>query len=371
MTLYRRAIRIAVIFAVSIAGQSAGATEQKCSRQNFQNCLNGVSSSVTNGGGLRVAGAEYDDVARKRSGRSAEKGTASLFSPSRTLAAGDDIAGGVFALWGSYSFSDFDSDFAFQGTSLAFDADAHNVLAGFDRLFADRFLLGLAFGYQWVDSETDFNGGGQENDGFIVAPYAAVLLNDIFSVDLMGGYSPLEYDQDRISPADATDISASFDADRWFVAANVNAFVSLGNWVLSAKIGYLYTEEKQDAYTETGSALSAAGVGGASLRSVAKRNIDLTQIIAGAEVGYSFGAFEPYAMVAFHEELDRDDDESAGGLPGNFTSVQPDDDDEVQFGGGIRYYTEWGLSTSLEYSRVEGRQDFDSQTVMFILRAAL
>ena len=169
------------------AGPGMSSEQQECNRVNFLDCLNGVGSGVSNGGGLRVGTAEYTDIARERAEHEKGSGTASLYQPTKTLSAGDDLGGSVFAVWASYSYNDFDSDFVFQGTSLAYDADAHNALAGFDRLFADRFLLGLAFGYQWLDSDSDFNGGTMKTDGFIVAPFAAVLLSDIFSVDVMGG----------------------------------------------------------------------------------------------------------------------------------------------------------------------------------------
>ncbi len=342
--------------------------ERVCTREDFAGCLNGVASSVTNGAGLRVSGAEYGELARERSGKKSSDSQASVGTPGGGLAAGDEMGGSVFGLWGSYSYSDFESDFAFQGTSLAYDADAHSMLAGFDRLFSDRYLLGVAFGYQWVDADTTFNGGGQENDGYTVAPYAAVLLNDVFSIDVSGGMSWLDYDQDRISPADGTDIRASFDSDRWFVATNLNALVVVENWVVGAKVGYLHTDEEQDGYLETGSAASA---GAGLLRTVTKRTVDLSQVIFGLDVGYSFGAWEPYVMAAYHNDLSRNDGRAAGGLPGNFTAVQPDDDDEVQLNFGVRMYTTWGLTTTLEYQRVEGRRDFDSNGVMLTVRAGL
>lgn len=357
--------------AVAVAGSAAASPshdEQVCNRDEFSNCLNGVASSVTNGAGLRAASSELGDIARERSGKKGEDAHASTFSPMSGLPAGDDMGGSVFGLWSSYSYSDFDSDFSFQGTSLAYDADSHNVLVGFDRLFANRFLLGLALGYQWVDADTDFNGGGQENDGYTIAPYAAVLLTDVFSIDIAGGYSDIEYEQDRISPADGTDIVAAFDADRWFFASNFNALAIVDNWVFGAKVGYLRTDEEQDGYLETGSAASAIA---GRLRTVQKRKIDLSQISIGADIAYNFGNYEPFFMAVFRDDLSRDDGNNAGGLPGNFTSVQPNDDDEVQLNFGIRMYTDWGLSTTLEYQRIEGRSHFDSNTFMMTIRAAL
>ena len=374
MKYYGILIAAGALAGLGLGAQSAHATERLeeivCDRELFEGCLNGVSSSVTNGAGLRTATAVLDDMARERSQAATAPGeaTAARYGYGTGLAAGDGMGGSVFGTWASYSYNDFDSDFAFQGTQLGYDADAHNFLAGFDRLFQNRFLLGLAFGYQSVETDTVFNGGGQDTDGYTVAPYAAVLLTDVFSVDVSGGYTGLDYDQDRISPADGTDIKASFDSDRWFVQTNLNAVMMVDSFVFGAKVGYLYTDEEQDGYTETGSAASAAG---GLLRTVTKRNIDLEQIVAGGEIAYVAGAYEPFFIAEYRNDLSRDNDNAAGGLPGNFTSVQPDDDDEVQLSFGVRYYTTWGVTSTLEYQRVEGRSSFDSDLFMFTLRAAL
>ena len=102
-----------------------------------------------------------------------------------------------------------------------------------------------------------------------------------------------------------------------------------------------------------------------------KRQIDLSQVIVSADLGYNFGDWEPYFMAAYYNDVSRDNDNSAGGLPGNFTSVQAGDDDEVQLSGGIRYYTTWGVTATFEYMSVQGRKNFDSDTFMFTLRAGL
>ncbi|MCP5198970.1 MAG: autotransporter outer membrane beta-barrel domain-containing protein [Gammaproteobacteria bacterium] len=340
-----------------------------CDRENFANCLNGVSSSVTNGAGLRMDAARMKDIANERRRRQQAGGgtaTVGLFGADQRLAAGDDMGGSVFGMWGSYSYNDFDSDFRFAGRSLGYDADAHNGLFGIDRLFNERLLLGLAVGYQSLEIDTVFNGGQQDSDGYTLAPYAALLLNANWSIDVSGGYTWLDNDQDRVSPADGSNISASFDSERWFIATNLNWMAVVQQWVLSAKVGYLHTDEDQDAYLESGNAASAA-----LLRTVLKRNIDLSQVVAGGEIAYSAGLFEPFFRAEYRNDLSRDDGNRAGGLPGAFTALQPNDDDEVQLGVGLRYYTNWGVTTTLEYQRVEGRTSFDSDLFMFTLRAAL
>ena len=58
-------------------------------------------------------------------------------------------------------------------------------------------------------------------------------------------------------------------------------------------------------------------------------------------------------------------------MPAGFGAVQARDDDEFQLGFGVRYYTNWGVTGTFEYQRVEGRSQFDSDLFMFTLRAAL
>ncbi len=366
--IYLRAATAAALILMCPVSFATESEPNVCNREQFTGCLNGVGTSVTNGAGLRMNSNEFGDLARNRNSKAGNPALAARYASDDGLAAGDEMGGSVFGMWGSYSYADFDSDFVFQGTSLAYDADAHNFLFGVDRLFHSSFLLGLALGYQMADAETDFNGGGQDSDGFTIAPYAALLLNDIFSVDIAGGFSFTDYDQDRISPADGTNIEASFDSDRWFVATNLNAVVTTGNWIFGARAGYLHTDEEQDDYIETGSAVSAAA---GRLRTVQQRTIDLSQVSIGADIGYNFGALEPYFMAVYRNDLGRTEGNSAGGLPGNFTAVQPDDDDEVQLNFGVRWYSTWGASATLEYQRIEGRSFFDSDTFMLTVRAQL
>lgn len=338
-----------------------------CDRESFSGCLDGVSSAVTSAPGLRVGTQRVAKVTRERSGKEIENAQVARQTTGTGLAAGDGM-GSVFAMWGSYAYNDFESDFTSAGVPLGYDADSHNALGGIDRLFQGRYLLGLAFGYNAMDTDTRFNGGNQDTDSYTVAPYAAVLLSDIFSIDIAGGYSWLDYDQSRLSPVDGTSIGASFDADRWFVATNLNAIMVVDKFVFGAKVGYLHTDEEQDAYAEAG---SAASVAGGVVRTLGQRDIDLSQVVVGGEIGYLAGAFEPFFTAEYRNDISRDDGTAAGGLPGGFNTVQPDDDDEVQLGVGFRYYTAWGVTSTFEYQRVEGRSQFDSDLFMFTLRAAL
>jgi hypothetical protein len=360
---------LAAAFGIGFAAAATASEPQTtCSRETYQSCLNGVSTSVTNGAGLRTSSQTYADLARARKRDEPGNEQAGHTGGAAFFAAGDGAGGGGLSSWASYTYNGFDSDFSFQGTSLAYDADAHSFLMGADTLFGERYLVGLALGYLNVDADTAFNGGGQGSDGFTIAPYLAVLLNDFFSLDVSGGYSFLDYDQTRISPTDGSDTKASFDADRWFIGANANASIARGNWVFGFKLGVLHSEETQDAYRETGSAASGAA---GTLRAIKERDLDLTQLTVGGDLAYLFGGFEPYLAVAYVNDVSRDDGTAAGGLPKAFTVVQPPDDDEVQLAFGIRYFANDDVTATLEYLRVEGRDAFDSDSVLLSVRVAL
>jgi hypothetical protein len=356
------------LLAAGVAATPSLEPSPECSQQTFEVCLNGASTPVTNVPLMRSALDAQSETTRRRSSGQPAASVAARGEREAWFAAGDPRTAPI-GLWVSYNYVDATSDFASAGATLGFESDGHSGLAGADRLFfGDRLLLGLSGGYTTLSADTVHNGGGEEHDGYTLAPYAALLLSDIFSIDASGGYAALDYDQHRVSPTDGTATRSSFDADRWFIAGNVNASVTRGSWLGSLRVGAAHASERQDAYAESGSAASALG---GTLRSVREREIHLTQLVVGGEAAYSGSNVEPYVMVAYHNDLDREDDTGAGGMPGAFSVVQPTDDDEVQLGLGLRCYTQRGVTATLEYLRVEGREDFDLDSVMATLRLAL
>ena len=97
-------------------------------------------------------------------------------------------------------------------------------------------------------------------------------------------------DTDRIDNVAGGTIVGDFDADRWFVATNLNANMEYGKWLLSGRVGLLYSDEDQDAYAESG--LNTA-------RTIGKRHIDLTQGLIGFDIAYRTQQFEPYATFTY------------------------------------------------------------------------
>ena len=358
------AIKHGLVIATCLTLLSTANVTLACDSQFFDECLDGVGPAVTNGDNLRTSSYRITNTIRNRDS-SEEDITTSQLNAVSGRSAGDHF--GNWSVWGNVSSTEYDADIpltnALDGLgnpvpSAIYDGDLDSVLIGADTLIGNQFLVGVAFSYEENDISTDYNGGENESDGFTISPYAAYLINDIFSIDVSAGYSSLDYDTDRIDNTNGNTIRGNFDSDRWFVASNLNAVINRGNWYFAGRIGYLYTEEEQDDYTETG---------GPTARTLPDRHIDLSQIIVGIDVAYNFGWYEPYVIVTYLNDINRDDGASAGGLPGGVDS-SVNDDDEVQTGIGLRLFDK-DVSGTLEWSRVIGRDTFDSDTLMFTLRA--
>jgi outer membrane autotransporter protein len=338
----------------------ASPEEHPCNAENHTGCLDGVGPAVTNPDSLRMTTKQLS----KQTSRSDENGNSTAFfgnSAMSGLAAGESYSD--WSVWSSFSHNKFDADIPINSNVqpiARYDADQSTVFIGADKLI-NKWLVGVTVGYETTDIDTLYNGGNNETDGITVAPYAAYLINDIFSVDIAAGYSSLETDTDRIDNTNGRTINGNFDSDRWFVSTNLNATIFRGPWLLGGRIGLLYTEEEQDAYTETG---------GTTARTIGERNIDLTQGSIGANIAYTGGKFEPFASITYYNDLGRDNGTSAGGLPGAVGATQPDDDDEFQTGLGVRYFGE-SIDGSFEWNNVVNRDNFNSHSVLLTLRMSL
>jgi outer membrane autotransporter protein len=354
---YIKAISVSALFMIST--QIYATDESPCDSENHTACLDGVGPAVTNPDSLRMTVKQVS----KQTSQSDDNGNTSAFfgnSAMSGLAAGDSYSN--WSVWSSFSHNKFDADIPINSNVqpiARYDADQSAVYIGADKLI-NKWLIGLAVGYETTDIDTLYNGGNNETDGITVAPYAAYLINDIFSVDFAAGYSSLNTETDRIDNTNGSTINGDFDSDRWFVATNLNATLFRGPWLLGGRIGLLYTEEEQDAYTETG---------GATARTLGERHIDLTQGLIGVNIAYSGNKFEPFASVTYYNDLGRDNGTSAGGLPGSVGATQPDDDDEFLTGLGVRYFGDM-VDGSLEWNGVVNRHNFNGHSVLLNLRIA-
>ena len=207
-------------------------------------------------------------------------------------------------IWADGAWSKFD------GSKAGSDFDGHAVsgMIGGD-VTLDRWIVGLAMGYENTDVDTKFNNGNVSGNGYTVAPYAAYRIDNTFSVDALLGFSWLNYDQNRIDPAVGTQVTGSTNANRYFGGANV-----VGNWSrdqvnLSGKVGTFYLSERQGAFTESDGT------------AVARQTLNIGTVSVGGRVGYQLDMVEPYVSAEYgydyrHSEGTYDGENSFGGAVG-------------------------------------------------------
>jgi len=278
-------------------------------------------------------------------------GVASRNNPNQMgRAAGDGLADwGGWSPWVSYSHTMADNDLP----STRYDADQDNILFGMDYSYSDKLIFGLSGGYENNDIDTSFNLGQMDVSGLTIAPYAAYMLTDNISIDASVGYSDMEIDQFRIEPGGAR-VTGNTDSSRWFVMTNLNSFHRYGNWVFTGRAGLVYSEEEQDAFTETG---------GVTAQAVPERDIEFGQINIGGEAAYSVHSVEPFVSLFYEYDFEQ------GSTALKTNQVQPsNDDDDFRFATGLRFFSDAGISATMEYSKIIDRDNFDSDTISIIGR---
>ncbi len=270
---------------------------------------------------------------------------ASGFMVQTGSSAGNDF-GFPFGFWGSFSRTESEDDFV----STAFDSSRYNFLVGGDFSPREGLVMGLALGYETQDTDTFFNAGGQDSDGYTVVPYMALTVGERSSLDLAFGYSDINTKQFRT--AAATRISSSVDSERYFVSGNYTSSQDYGNWHMTGQLGALWAKDTQDAFTESDGTLNT------------RRSFKVGQWRIGGEAAYAWGAFEPYARATFQYDFTRT---SVAFAPG--VATPKFDQTDVLAGFGVRYFADNGISGSLEYSTVLGRENYSEDTLQFLIRA--
>ncbi len=251
----------------------------------------------------------------------------------------------LYGAWVSYSYTDFDYEFA----PLAFDGARHSVLGGVDFSPWENSVLGIAFGYENSDIDTTFNRGKQDTDGYTIASYFGVLLSDTFSIDATVGYSRVDTDQFRTTGV-ATRVTSSPETDRYFGAMNLNGVWFVDNWVFGARTGLLFARSDQDAFTES------------DTTAVAAASTKLNQWNVGADAAYSFGEWEPFGRVSYENDFSQTQVALIG-------ATQPkNDDDSLVMGVGVRWFGAAGLTGNFEMTRRLGKADFDESSLNITIR---
>ncbi|HLN23258.1 MAG TPA: autotransporter outer membrane beta-barrel domain-containing protein [Patescibacteria group bacterium] len=187
------------------------------------------------------------------------------------------------ALWTNAS----NSWIANNQTGVNFAGTIQTAVIGADYLFTDKIIGGITGGYEHPDIHTKFNAGTFKGNNVAITPYAAYIIDDIFSVDATAGYTFVSYDITRSSNS----ITGSTDGHRLAGSADLNANKTIDSWVLGSSLGASYLNEVQNAYTETGAGGTAVG----------QNDVRLGQAHLTGKAGYlvtqPWGSITPYGSA--------------------------------------------------------------------------
>ncbi len=203
----------------------------------------GSSKQVTQVGGLKLAANEHSG------NRSDVNYLAAAGDPSGV--GGGSGGGNSQSLWISSTIDSLENTFF----RTAFYGATQNVLVGYDFTRSDKYVLGISGGYEGSNYVTKFNSGNEKTGGYNVNPYAAWLISDAWSLDLIAGYGKFSTDQSRtvaIGLLTSAAVDSDFSSKRSFASTNLTNISGWGNWKLTSSLGYLWSKRDQDAYTENG-----------------------------------------------------------------------------------------------------------------------
>lgn len=252
-----------------------------------------------------------------------------------------------FGFWVSGQWTSFEDD----NSSTAADGNLWAAMVGADYRITNWLVAGIAGGYENTDLDTSFNRGNINGDGYTVAPYLVFNLGKIFSLDVTGGYTWLEYDVERKtldtnSNFTSTKSTGSFDGERWFGASNLNADWAINRWRLGASAGVLFASEKHDSFTESNGTRRDAV------------HADLGRASINGKLGYAFPYITPWVKGGFEYDFTRDDVRV-----GNGDTAAANDDSRFVVGVGLDLHMGSIVTGRIEGTTVLGDDDVSAYTV--------
>ena len=279
----------------------------------------GGSQKTTQIGGLKLA-------ANDRSGTSSDVNfLAAAGDPSGT--GGDSVGGNAQSLWISSTIDSLENTLS----RMAFYGATQNVMVGYDFTRSARYVLGISGGYEASSFVTKFNSGNEKTGGYNLNPYAAWLISDAWTLDLIGGYGKFDTHQERAAVAV---VDSDFASKRSFASTNLTNIWGFGSWKLTSSLGYLWSKRDQDGYTESDGVTTVDG---------SKQTSKQWNLLE--ELAYGRGNSETFFGARYEDIQNYQKIELTGGL-----GEQPaNDPTSVLLTAGWRYFGK-GLTANFVFS---------------------
>ncbi|MDD4456415.1 MAG: autotransporter outer membrane beta-barrel domain-containing protein [Syntrophotalea acetylenica] len=241
---------------------------------NIAGGFGGGGFSGGGGGGFGFGGAPGASLTPKDS-----KAPAFAFNAGVTedgLSAGEK--GTTFGVWGLGMYTNFSNG----DEATKYDADLYTAMVGGDMRVTDDLLIGVALGYEYLDLDKKYGGGGSlETDGsYTIMPYLGYTIIPGTVLDAAFGYTSTEYeDNDGTATGD-------YDSDRYVSSIGLSQYFSYDAWDFSGRIGYLYVHGDQSDYDRSGA-------------NVDNSDSFLGQLSVGAKAAYNYEGWQPYVGLNY------------------------------------------------------------------------
>jgi hypothetical protein len=304
------------------------------------------SKKVTEVGGLKLAANDH----------SGSRSDVNYLAAADSSAPGSGSGGGggdTQSLWIGSTTDSLENTFF----RTAFYGATQNVLVGYDITRSDIYVLGISGGYEASNYVTKFNSGNEKTGGYNVNPYAAWLITDAWSLDLIAGYGKFNTDQSRTVGTGLLTMEAvnsEFSSKRSFASTNLTNISGWGNWKLTSSLGYLRSQRNRDGYTESGA--TGSSVDGS------KRTSKQWNLLE--EVAYGRGNSETFFGARYEDIRNFQKVEltaGAGEQPAN-------DPTSVLLSAGWRYFGR-GLTASFVFSGRVAQEQVKEHGFSMVLRA--
>ena len=250
------------------------------------------------------------------------------------------LADRPLTVWGHGSYTDVTNTRNDTSGDSRYGGDVWGYNVGMDYRLQPNLYVGASLGFSQTDLTTTYNAGTYDEDSWTLTPYVVFKPTDEIKLSGMFGYGISSIDQTRTSGT----VTSNSDSAMWFAALNASYTIKPAEDLpldLKASMGFLVTNKKVDAYTESDGTQVAAATS------------NTRQIKPGLEASYSFDLDEATILQPFVKT----------DWIYDFKDPINNDANAFDLGGGVRIGSSTGFNGSLEGNTQLGRSDYREHTL--------
>ena len=252
-----------------------------------------------------------------------------------------------------------------NGTEAGFDFDVIGVLGGVDYRFTDKFIGGIAIGYNRTSSDYIGVASGSEFDinNYSFSVYGSFYPTDAIYLDFLASYGRNDYSTERTFPVAGQQADGDTDGNQFAVSATAGYQFNVKALTFGPYVQANWQRAEVDAYTETGSGF-ALSVNDQTVKSFTS----VVGVSADYAISTSFGIISPSVRVEWEHEFDNDSRVVVAQFasdPGSFMNLATakPDRDFFNVGFGVSTTLPQGITAFADFEILLGHEDLDNHTI--------